>query len=259
MHHHHGHVAIAALRHHVAHVHLIDGDVPARAEVAQLTLCLFDLLAANEEAALRLQHQGRVGSLNILECLRHHVDGRAEHARQGSTHHDRRSGQASRIAHFSRRISLSATAYRCAGHRTSSNAQLRHAIRRSSGDQTYWPAPGFSCLFLHESDAIHAFESEVSASVDRHPACSIAVMTTPSRQARLHTRRLRNAQRPQSRPGRRADGFARSAARPARTRRSQRPAHWRFDGSPIGSRRTLPTTERFSSGSRARMPYASRG
>ena len=38
MHHHHRHVAIAALRHHVAHVHLIDGDVPARAEVAQLTL-----------------------------------------------------------------------------------------------------------------------------------------------------------------------------------------------------------------------------
>ena len=39
-------------------------------------------------------------------------------------------------------------------------------------------------------------------------------MTTPSRQARLYTRRLRNTQRLQSRPGRRADGFTRSAAAP---------------------------------------------
>ena len=45
-------------------------------------------------------------------------------------------------------------------------------------------------------------------------ACSIAVMTTPSRQARLHTPRFGNAQRLQSRPGRRADGFARPAAAP---------------------------------------------
>ena len=45
-------------------------------------------------------------------------------------------------------------------------------------------------------------------------ACTIAVMTTPARQARLYTRRLRNTQRLQSRPGRRADGFARSAAAP---------------------------------------------
>ena len=37
-------------------------------------------------------------------------------------------------------------------------------------------------------------------------------MTTPSRQARLYTRRLRDTQRRQSRPGRRADGLARSAA-----------------------------------------------
>jgi AraC-like DNA-binding protein len=42
----------------------------------------------------------------------------------------------------------------------------------------------------------------------------MAVMATPSRQARLYTRRLRNTQRPQSRPGRRADGFARSAPAP---------------------------------------------
>ncbi len=62
MNHHHGHVAIAALGHHVAHVHLVDGDVPARAEVAQLTLGLFNLLAADEEAALCLQHQGRVST-----------------------------------------------------------------------------------------------------------------------------------------------------------------------------------------------------
>ena len=57
------------------------------------TLCLFDLLAADEEAALCLQHQRRVGRLHILECLRHHVDGRAENARQGNTDHDGRSNQ----------------------------------------------------------------------------------------------------------------------------------------------------------------------
>ena len=45
-----------------------------------------------------------------------------------------------------------------------------------------------------------------------HAGCTIAVMTTTSRQARPYTRRLRNTQRLQSRPGRRADGFARSAA-----------------------------------------------
>ena len=70
VHHHDGHVAVAALRHHVPHVHLIDGDVPARAKVAQLTLRLFDLLAADEEAALRLEHQRRVRRLDVLERLR---------------------------------------------------------------------------------------------------------------------------------------------------------------------------------------------
>ena len=40
-------------------------------------------------------------------------------------------------------------------------------------------------------------------------------MTTPSRQARLHSQRLRNTQRLQSRHGRRADGFVRSATVPA--------------------------------------------
>ena len=39
-------------------------------------------------------------------------------------------------------------------------------------------------------------------------------MTTPSRQARLYTRRLQNTQRPQSRTGRRADVSARSAPAP---------------------------------------------
>ena len=39
-------------------------------------------------------------------------------------------------------------------------------------------------------------------------------MTTPSRQTRLYTRRLRNTQRLQSRPGRRTDDFARPAAAP---------------------------------------------
>ncbi len=39
-------------------------------------------------------------------------------------------------------------------------------------------------------------------------------MTTPSRQARPHTQRFRNTQRLRSRPGRRADGFVRSATAP---------------------------------------------
>ena len=56
MHHDHRNVAVVSLRHHVAHVHLVDGDVAARAEVARSTLRLFDLLAADEEAALCLQH-----------------------------------------------------------------------------------------------------------------------------------------------------------------------------------------------------------
>ena len=60
MNHHHGRVAVAALRHHVPHVHLVDGDVPPGAEVAQFPLRLFDLVAADEEAALGLQHQRRV-------------------------------------------------------------------------------------------------------------------------------------------------------------------------------------------------------
>ena len=88
MDHHHRNIAVAALRHHVPHVHLIDGDVPSGTEVAQLTLCLFDLVAADEEAALRLQHQGLVGSLHILECLRHHVDGCAENGRGHGTEQD---------------------------------------------------------------------------------------------------------------------------------------------------------------------------
>ena len=93
MDHHHRHVAVAALRHHVAHVHLVDGDVPAGAEVAQLALRLFDLLATDEEAALGLQHQRLVRRLHILECLRLDIDDRAEHAREGSTDENRRAAR----------------------------------------------------------------------------------------------------------------------------------------------------------------------
>src|SRR4030095_558943 len=84
MDHHYRNVAVAALRHHVPDIHLIDGDVAPRTEVAQFHLCLFRLLAADEEAALRLEHQGRVRGLNVLECLRPHVHGRSdrEHTRQ---------------------------------------------------------------------------------------------------------------------------------------------------------------------------------
>ena len=93
MDHDHRDVAVAALRHHVAHVHLVDGDVPPGAEVAQLPLRLFNLLAANEEAALRLQHQRLVGRLNVLERLRHDATGHAENAGHGNARHD---GQSSR-------------------------------------------------------------------------------------------------------------------------------------------------------------------
>ena len=81
MDHHHRDVAVTALRHHVPHVHLVDGDVAPRAEVAQLHLGLFGLLAADEEAALCLQHQGRVGCLQIRDGLRRHSRGRPERDR----------------------------------------------------------------------------------------------------------------------------------------------------------------------------------
>ena len=45
-------------------------------------------------------------------------------------------------------------------------------------------------------------------------ACTIAYMTTPSRQARLHTRRLRSPQRPESGPRLRTGGLARTATAP---------------------------------------------
>ena len=93
MDHHHGDVAVAALRHHVPHVHLVDGDVPARAEAAQLHLRLLSFVAADEEAALCLQHQGRVRRLKILEGLRHRAAGRAEDAGKGGTDQDGRSAQ----------------------------------------------------------------------------------------------------------------------------------------------------------------------
>ena len=93
MHHDDRNVAVAALRHHIPHVHLIDGDVSARAEVPQLTLRLLDLLAANEEAALRLQNQRCLRGLHILECLRPDIHGRGEHARKGNACENRRSAQ----------------------------------------------------------------------------------------------------------------------------------------------------------------------
>jgi hypothetical protein len=93
MDHHYWEVGVPALRHHVPHVHLIDGDVTPRTKVAQLTLRLFSLFAADEEAALCFQHQRRVGCLNTLECLRHHAVDCAEDARKGDTDQDGRSAQ----------------------------------------------------------------------------------------------------------------------------------------------------------------------
>jgi hypothetical protein len=59
----------------------VEGDVTARAEVAQIHPGLFSLLTADEEAALCLQHQGRVGCLQIRDGLRRHGPGHAEDAR----------------------------------------------------------------------------------------------------------------------------------------------------------------------------------
>src|SRR5688572_19481780 len=50
--------------------------------------------------------------------------------------------------------------------------------------------------------------------VDRALLVTSAVMTIPSRQARPHARGLRNPQRLQPLPGRRADGFAKSGPAP---------------------------------------------
>ena len=87
---HHDRHAVAALRHHVAHVHLVDGDVSSRTKVAQLGLRLFDLVAADEEAALGFQDEGLVRSLYILEALGHHVARGAQDRRHGEAGHKRR-------------------------------------------------------------------------------------------------------------------------------------------------------------------------
>ena len=55
---------------------------PPGTEVAQLRLRLLDLLAADVEAALGLQHQRRVRRLHVLEGLRLQAAGGRERARQ---------------------------------------------------------------------------------------------------------------------------------------------------------------------------------
>ena len=107
--HHHRHVPVTALGHHEPHVHLVDGDVAPGTEAAQLHLGLLGLLAADEEAALRLQHQGLAGSLKILECLRRHARGRGEDARKRDNGEHRRSAQ-------HHRDSLTSHAYSPVGH-----------------------------------------------------------------------------------------------------------------------------------------------
>ena len=68
-------------------------------------------------------------------------------------------------------------------------------IRRSG----YWAAPGFSCLFLHESNAM-THSSRRFRQTSR-PHCLYHCCDDDTfRQARLYTRRLRNTQRLQSRP-----------------------------------------------------------
>ena len=63
MHHHHRYVAVTVLRHHVADVHLIDGDVAAGTEIAQFTRGLLDLLAADEELPCAFSTSGLSGVL----------------------------------------------------------------------------------------------------------------------------------------------------------------------------------------------------
>jgi hypothetical protein len=85
MDHHHWDVAVAALPNHVPYVHLVDADMARGTETAQLDVGLFDLLAAHEEAALCLQHQGRLRRLKISKILGHCRDRRSEEAHECAT------------------------------------------------------------------------------------------------------------------------------------------------------------------------------
>jgi hypothetical protein len=49
--------AVACLRHHVPHIHLVNSNVSAWTEVAKLALRLFNFLATDKEAALCLKYQ----------------------------------------------------------------------------------------------------------------------------------------------------------------------------------------------------------
>ena len=138
--------------------------------------------------------------------------------------------------------------------RPPSLSQFGTCIRRIA----YRAASDVSCLFLLRIGPRSRLRVGGFGKRRVRAACTIAVMTTPSRQARLYTRRLRNTQRLQSRPGRRADGFTRSAAAPGEDTLSHARRIGRSDDSPTGSRRTLRTTVCFRFGSRAPMPYASR-
>ena len=77
MNHDHRHVAITALRHHEAHVHLIDGDVTTWTQ-SDLHLRHLGLFPTDEKAALRLQNERRIRSPNVLQRLRDRVAWRAD-------------------------------------------------------------------------------------------------------------------------------------------------------------------------------------
>src|SRR6185295_9005483 len=77
------------LRHHETHVHLVHGDVAGRTEVAEFHVRLVGPFAADEEAALGLQHQRRVRRLHILERLRLGGERCPQHTRERDAREDR--------------------------------------------------------------------------------------------------------------------------------------------------------------------------
>ena len=143
-------------------------------------------------------------------------------------------------------------------HATGEAAALRQ-FDLPSDDQTTGPGRSVSCLFLHEYHQIARSSRRFRQTARSALPCTIAGMTTPSRQARLHTRRVQATQRAAARERRRTDAFGEATRGP---RRGHDPRHAQparaCDDSPIGSRPTRPTTGRSSSGCRARGPFGSR-
>ena len=232
------------------------------------TLRLFGLLAADEEAALRLQHQWRVGRPHVLDRLRQGAGRYAEAARSRQTGRNGRSAQhretlsshgrspllsnsvvAPAIVKFDRTTGVTAR---------SGRRDISALATTSPDDQRTVRCQAFLAYSSTNRNSItHA--SRMFRQTSR-PRCLYHCCDDDHLPAKpVHTRDVFGTRRACS-PAAAAVPDPRGRSQlPLRTLRSQRPAHWRSDDSPIGSRRTLPTTGRFSSGSRAPMPYAFRG